>query len=181
MDEEGAVDDVPHLTNNDEDSAGPQLPPVALPQAKLPHKLDEEGVADDVPHVADDDDKDSARPQLPPVALLQAESPHKLDEEGAVNDVPHVTNDNEDSAEPQPPPVALPQAKSPHELGEESAVGNIPLHSVKIYVGYVNNMMTLCCLRHPNGRPADSTIYTMLTDQLKGIKSTSDMCPLIQP
>ena len=63
LDEEGAVDDVPHVTDDDEDSAGPQLPPVTLPQAKSPHELDEEGVANDVPCVADDDDnEDSARP-----------------------------------------------------------------------------------------------------------------------
>ena len=127
LDEEGAVNDVPHVTDDNEDSAGPQLSPVALPQAKSPHELDEEGVANDVPHVANDDNKDSARPQLPPVALPQAESPHKLGEESVADDVPHVANNNnEDSAEPQPPPVTLPQAKLPHKLGEEGAVDDVP-------------------------------------------------------
>ena len=51
LDEEGAVDDVPHVADNDEDSARAQLPPVTLPQAELPHELDEEGAVDDVPQV----------------------------------------------------------------------------------------------------------------------------------
>ena len=41
LDEEGTVNDVPHIANDN------------LPQAKLPHKLDEEGAVDDVPHIAD--------------------------------------------------------------------------------------------------------------------------------
>ena len=54
LDEEGVVNNVPHVANDDdEDSARPQLPPVALPQAESPHKLDEEGAVDDVPHIAD--------------------------------------------------------------------------------------------------------------------------------
>ena len=115
LDEEGVVNDVPHIANND------------LPQAKLPHKLDEEGVVNNIPHVADDNDEDSARPQLPPVALPQAESPHKLDKEDAVDNVPHIAdNNNEDSARPQLPPVTLPQTESPHELAEEGVVNNIP-------------------------------------------------------
>ena len=50
LDEEGTVNDVPHIANDN------------LPQAKLPHKLDEEGVVNNVPYVADDDDEDSAAP-----------------------------------------------------------------------------------------------------------------------
>ena len=53
------------------------------------------------------------------------------------------------------------------------------LHSVQIYVGYVDNMMTFCCLRHSSGQPVDCTIYTMVTDQLKCIELVSNMCPLI--
>ena len=54
------------------------------------------------------------------------------------------------------------------------------LHSVQIYVGYVDNMMTFCCLRHSSGWPVDCTIYTMVTDQLKCIELMSDMCLLIR-
>ena len=57
MGEEGAVDDVPHVADDsDEDSAKPQLPPVALPQAELPHELDEEGAVNDVPQVEVNDE-----------------------------------------------------------------------------------------------------------------------------
>ena len=95
LDEEGAVNGVPHVADGDEDSAEPQPPPVALPQAESPHELNE-GAVDDVRHVPSDGDGDSAGPQLPPVALPQAESPHELDEEGAVDDEPQVEVNGED-------------------------------------------------------------------------------------
>ena len=42
--------------------------------------------------------------------------------------------------------------------------------SVQIHVRYKDNMMTMWCLRHPSGRPADSTMYMMLTGQPDNIK-----------
>ena len=42
--------------------------------------------------------------------------------------------------------------------------------SVQIHVRYEDNMMTMWCLRRPSGRPADSTMYTMLTGQPDSIK-----------
>ena len=99
LDEEGVVNNVPHVADdNNEDSARPQLPPVALPQAESPHKLDEEGAVDDVPyiHIADNNDEDSARPQLPPVTLPQAKSLHELNEEGVVNDILQVEVNDKD-------------------------------------------------------------------------------------
>ena len=42
-------------------------------------------------------------------------------------------------------------------------------HSVQIYVRYIDNMMTLYHLRHPNRCPADDTLYTMNTGQLDNI------------
>ena len=42
--------------------------------------------------------------------------------------------------------------------------------SVQIHVRYEDNMMTMWCLRCLSGRPADSTMYTMLTGQPDNIK-----------
>ena len=44
------VNGVPHVADGDKDSAEPQPPPVALPQAESPHELNE-GAVDDEPQV----------------------------------------------------------------------------------------------------------------------------------
>ena len=43
------------------------------------------------------------------------------------------------------------------EKNEHQNTKQFPHHSVQIYVGYVDNIMTLYCLRCPSGRPLDYT------------------------
>jgi len=55
-----------------------------------------------------------------------------------------------------------------------------PHHSVQIHVRYVDNIVTLCHLRHPSRCPADCTLYVIQTSPPDNIQSRNNMCPLIQ-
>jgi hypothetical protein len=51
-------------------------------------------------------------------------------------------------------------------------------HSVLISDSYVDNMMTLYCLRRQNGRPPNYIWYMYYTGRQKGIQYMYIMCPM---